>query len=144
MGSAAGPQIQVTFEVDVEGLLSVRAEDLVTGSENKIVIEGSSNLGEEEVQKLVEDFEKNSEGDRVILEQYRARDNFLRVSSEIKTMTASGELTGSDRDDAEGLIDALRQLMRAGAFDPEDVPEAQEKVSRLEAIAAAVKAKGST
>lgn len=144
MGSAAGPQIQVTFEVDVEGLLSVRAEDLVTGSENKITIEGSSNLKEEEVQKLVEDFEKNSEGDRVILEQYRARDNFLRVSSEIKTMTASGELTGSDRNDAEGLIDALRQLMRAGAFDPEDVPEAQEKVSRLEAIAAAVKAKGST
>jgi molecular chaperone DnaK len=138
MGSAAGPQIQVTFEVNVEGLLSVRAEDLVTGSENKVIIEGSSNLKEEEVQKLVEDFEKNSEGDRVILEQYRVRDNFLRVSAEVKKMIASGKLTDGDRKNAEGLMDELRKFMQTGVFDSKNIAKAQAKVSRLESVASRV------
>ena len=81
---ARKPQIQVTFEINVEGLLSVTAVDLMTESENRVSIEGSSNLKEEEVQQLAEEFENNSEGDRVILEQCRVRDNFLRVSDQVK------------------------------------------------------------
>ena len=85
----------------MEGLLSVKALDLTTGSENKVSIEGSSNLRENEVQKLVEEFEKNSEGDRVVLEQYRVRDKFLRVSAEVKKTIYSKNLKGDGKETAK-------------------------------------------
>jgi len=137
MAPAGKPQIQVTFEINVEGLLSVTAVDLMTGSENRVSIEGSSNLKEEEVQQLAEEFENNSEGDRVILEQYRVRDNFLRVSAQIKKMIASGELGEEEKKSAEDLINSARDLMRPGEFAADKIKEAQEKVSQLERIASA-------
>lgn len=58
------PQIEVTFDVDVNGILSVSAKDKATGKENSIRIEGGSNLTEEEIQKMREEAEANAESDK--------------------------------------------------------------------------------
>jgi molecular chaperone DnaK len=127
---AGTPQIEVTFEVDVEGLLSVKAVDLVTGSQKRVSIEGSSNLDEAEVRRLVEEFEKNSEGDRVVVSELRARDTFLKASSKVKEKISSGEIDEEARKTAEDLMDQIRDLIASKNLD-----EVWGKLSQLEMIA---------
>jgi molecular chaperone DnaK len=114
---AGTPQIEVTFEVDVEGLLSVKAVDLVTGSQKRVSIEGSSNLDEAEVRRLVGEFEKNSEGDRVVVSELRARDTFLKASSKVKEKISSGEIDEEARKTAEDLMDQIRDLIASKNLD---------------------------
>jgi molecular chaperone DnaK len=136
MGPAGTPQIEVTFEVDVEGLLSVKAVDLVTGSEKRVSIEGSSNLDEAEVRRLVEEFEKNSEGDRVAVSEVRARDSFLKASSEVKKKIASGDIEEEVQKTAEDLMNETRELIASqGSLDEEGTARMWGKISELEAIA---------
>ena len=58
------PQIEVTFDIDANGITHVSAKDLATGNEQKIVIKSSSGLGDEEIKKMVRDAEVNAEDDR--------------------------------------------------------------------------------
>ncbi len=58
------PQIEVTFDIDANGILNVNAKDLGTGKEQKIVISGSSNLSKEDVEKMKKESEKNAEEDK--------------------------------------------------------------------------------
>ncbi|MFN7427725.1 MAG: molecular chaperone DnaK [bacterium] len=67
------PQIEVTFDIDANGILHVSAKDKATGKENKIKIQASSGLTEEEIQRMVKDAEANAEEDKKILELVTAR-----------------------------------------------------------------------
>jgi molecular chaperone DnaK len=67
------PQIEVTFDIDANGILHVSAKDKATGKENKIKIQASSGLNEEEIQRMVRDAETHAEEDRVALELVNAR-----------------------------------------------------------------------
>ncbi|AQS51199.1 molecular chaperone DnaK [Paenalcaligenes hominis] len=67
------PQIEVTFDIDANGILNVSAKDKGTGKENKITIKASSGLSEEEVQRMVADAEAHAEDDRRIAELATAR-----------------------------------------------------------------------
>ena len=58
------PQIEVTFDIDANGILHVSAKDKATGKENKITIQASSGLSEEEIQKMVQDAEAHAEEDK--------------------------------------------------------------------------------
>ena len=129
MAPAGKPQIEVTFEINVEGLLSVKAIDLITGSEKRVSIEGSSNLDEAKVQALVEEFENNSEGDRVALSELRARDSFLQTSSEVKKKITSGEIDEETQRTAEDLMNEIRNLIAL-----KDIDKAWEKIESLKKI----------
>jgi len=62
------PQIEVTFDIDANGILNVSAKDKATGKENKIVIKASSGLSDDEVEKMVKDAEANAEADKLTRE----------------------------------------------------------------------------
>ena len=67
------PQIEVTFDIDSNGILHVSAKDKATGKENKIKIQASSGLSEDEVQRMVKDAEAHAEEDHKAVELVTAR-----------------------------------------------------------------------
>src|SRR3981189_3850913 len=67
------PQIEVTFDIDANGILHVSAKDKATGKENKIKIQASSGLNEEEIQRMVKDAEAHAEEDKKARELIEAR-----------------------------------------------------------------------
>lgn len=69
------PQIEVTFDIDANGILNVSAKDKATGKENKIVIKAGSGLSDEEVERMVQDAEAHAEEDRQAREQVDARNH---------------------------------------------------------------------
>ena len=69
------PQIEVTFDIDANGILHVGAKDKATGKENKIKIQASSGLNEQEIQRMVKDAEAHAEDDRKTLELVNARNS---------------------------------------------------------------------
>ena len=71
--SRGTPQIEVSFDIDANGILHVGAKDKATGKENKITIKANSGLSEDEIQKMVKDAEENAEEDRKLREVVDAR-----------------------------------------------------------------------
>ena len=69
------PQIEVTFDIDANGILHVSAKDLGTGKENKIRIESSSGLSKDEIENMVKEGEANAEGDRKKKESIEIKNN---------------------------------------------------------------------
>src|SRR5882724_3094643 len=69
------PQIEVTFDIDANGILHVSAKDKATGKENKITIKASSGLTEDEINRMVKDAEEHAEDDRKLLEVVQARNH---------------------------------------------------------------------
>ena len=67
------PQIEVTFDIDANGIMHVSAKDKATGKENKITIKANSGLSEEEIQRMVKDAEANADEDKKVLELVTAR-----------------------------------------------------------------------
>ncbi|MDQ6916270.1 MAG: molecular chaperone DnaK [Pseudomonadota bacterium] len=98
------PQIEVTFDIDANGILHVNAKDKATGKENKITIKASSGLSESEIQKMVKDAEEHAEDDRKMLETVQARNHLdALVHSVQKSLTEYGEKVGADE---KGKIEA--------------------------------------
>ena len=91
------PQIEVTFDIDANGILHVSARDKATGKENKITIKANSGLSEAEIQKMVKDAEANAEDDRkrVELTNVRNQTDGL-VHSVKKALTEHGDKIGAD------------------------------------------------
>ncbi|MGB0126087.1 MAG: molecular chaperone DnaK [Rhodocyclaceae bacterium] len=91
------PQIEVTFDIDANGILHVSAKDKATGKENKIRIQASSGLSEEEVQRMVKDAEAHAEEDRKTHELVDARNQCdAMIHSVKKAMTEHGDKVGAD------------------------------------------------
>ena len=121
------PQIEVTFDIDANGILHVNAKDKATGKENKITIKASSGLSEAEIQKMVKDAEEHAEDDRKMLETVQARNHLdALVHSVQKSVTEYGDKIGADEKgkiegalkEAEGLLkdkDASKDAMEAKA-----------------------------
>src|SRR5262245_61502341 len=78
------PQIEVTFDIDANGILHVTAKDKATGKENKIKIQASSGLNEAEIQRMVKDAEAHAEEDRKQLELVNARNQLEAVVHSVK------------------------------------------------------------
>jgi len=91
------PQIEVTFDIDANGILHVSAKDKATGKENKITIKASSGLSEAEIQKMVKDAEAHAEDDRRQLEVVQARNHLdALVHSVKKSIGEYGDKVGAD------------------------------------------------
>jgi molecular chaperone DnaK len=91
------PQIEVTFDIDANGILHVSAKDKATGKENKIRIQASSGLSEEEVQRMVKDAESHAEEDRKAHELVDARNQCdAMIHSVKKALAEHGDKVGAD------------------------------------------------
>ncbi len=100
------PQIEVTFDIDANGILHVSAKDKATGKENKITIKASSGLKEEEIQRMVKDAEAHAEEDREALELVNARNQCdALIHSVKKSLKDYGEkLTADDKTKIESAL----------------------------------------
>jgi len=108
------PQIEVSFDIDANGILHVGAKDKGTGKENKITIKANSGLSEEEIQKMVKDAELNAEDDKKKVELVQARNQAEgAVHSVRKSLTEHGDkLDASEKDAIEAAIKALEEALK--------------------------------
>src|SRR4029079_15060464 len=103
------PQIEVTFDIDANGILHVGAKDKATGKENKITIKANSGLSEDEIQKMVKDAELNAEEDKKVRELADARNQGdALVHSTKKSLTEYGDkLEAGEKEKIEAAIKDL-------------------------------------
>jgi molecular chaperone DnaK len=113
--SARGmPQIEVTFDIDANGILHVNAKDKATGKENKITIKASSGLSEAEIQKMVKDAEEHAEDDRKMLETVTARNHLdALVHSVQKSLTEYGDkVDAGEKGKIEAALKEAEELLK--------------------------------
>jgi molecular chaperone DnaK len=113
------PQIEVTFDIDADGILNVSAEDKATGREQHITITASSGLADEEVEQMVKDAERFAAEDRKHKEEAEARndaDSAIYVAE--KTLREQGEKVPANvRSDVESKVSALRTTLQGKDLD---------------------------
>jgi len=118
------PQIEVTFDIDANGILHVSAKDKATGKENKIVIKASSGLSEDEIEKMVQDAEAHAEEDRKARELVEARnqaDNMIHATN--KSLKEYGDQI--DTGEKQGIEEAIKELEEAMKGDDKEAIEAK-------------------
>ena len=110
------PQIEVTFDIDANGILHVSAKDKATGKENKITIKANSGLSEEEIQRMEEDAEAHAEEDKALRELVDARNSADgMVHSVKKSMEEYGDkLEADEKTKIEEAIKDLESVVKDG------------------------------
>jgi molecular chaperone DnaK len=108
------PQIEVTFDIDANGILHVHAKDKATGKENKITIKASSGLNEEEIQRMVKDAEAHADEDKKQLELVTARNQAEALTHSIrKSLTEYGDkLDAGEKEKIEAAIKDVEGVMK--------------------------------
>lgn len=108
------PQIEVTFDIDANGILNVSAKDKATGKENKITIKANSGLTEEEIQRMVKDAELNAAEDQKMRELADSRNQGdALLHSTRKSMTEYGDkLDAADKEAIEKALGELEAVLR--------------------------------
>jgi len=104
------PQIEVTFDIDANGILNVSAKDKATGKEQKIVIKASSGLSDEEVEKMIKDAEAHADEDRLHIEMVETRNQAeAMINATEKSMSDLGDqVEAEDKTHIEAAIAALK------------------------------------
>ena len=128
--SRGTPQIEVTFDIDANGILHVGAKDKATGKENKITIKANSGLTEEEIQKMVKDAELNAEEDKKVKELAESRNQGdALVHSTKKSLTEYGDkLDAGEKEKIDASIKDLEDALKSG-----DKASIDEKIAALSA-----------
>ncbi len=108
------PQIEVTFDIDANGILHVSAKDKATGKENKIKIQASSGLSEEEIQRMVNDAEAHAEEDKKALELVTSRNQLdALIHSTHKSLKEYGEqLTADEKSAIEAALKEAEEAVK--------------------------------
>jgi molecular chaperone DnaK len=108
------PQIEVTFDIDANGILHVGAKDKATGKENKVTIKANSGLTEEEIQSMVRDAEANAEEDKRLKELAEAHNQGdALVHSTRKALTEHGDkLDAGEKEKIEAAIKDLEDVLK--------------------------------
>ncbi|HHH78144.1 MAG TPA: molecular chaperone DnaK [Thermoplasmatales archaeon] len=122
------PQIEVTFDIDANGILNVSAKDLATGKEQSITITGSTKLSDEEIERMKKEAEEHAEEDRKRKEKVEVRNNAetLAYTTE-KTLEELGDKVSADkREKAESAIKELKEAM-----EKDDIEEIKKKTEEL-------------
>jgi molecular chaperone DnaK len=116
------PQIEVTFDIDANGILHVSAKDKATAKEQKIVIKASSGLTEEEIKRMVRDAEAHAEEDKKFRElaETRNRADALLHSTDKALKDLGDKVQAADRARAESAMSDLRNVLKG---DDKDVIE---------------------
>jgi molecular chaperone DnaK len=130
------PQIEVTFDIDANGMVNVSAKDLGTGKEQKITITASSGLSKEEVDRMMRDAESHAEDDKRRREEIEARNRADQtVYAAEKMMQEMGDkLAASDKAAVQSAIDNLKSAMSAN--DTAAMNRAMEQLTQVQHKAA--------
>ncbi|VDD76011.1 unnamed protein product [Mesocestoides corti] len=132
------PQIEVTFEIDVNGILRVSAEDKGTGKKNKIVINKETNrLSPEEIERMIHDAEKFSDQDKQVKERVEARNELESFAYSVKNQVKDKESVGGKLGDEEvkiieGAADEAIQWMENNP--QAEVSEYKEQKKKIEEV----------
>jgi molecular chaperone DnaK len=124
------PQIEVTFDIDANGIVHVSAKDLGTGKEQSIKITASSGLSEEEIKKMVKDAEAHAGEDKKRKEVVEARNHLdtLIYSTEKSLKDYSGELDGAVKQDIEAALEKAKKALEGQ--DAQTIRSAADELSR--------------
>ena len=124
------PQIEVTFDIDANGIVSVQAKDKATGKEQQIRIQASGGLSDADIQKMVHEAEANAEGDKKRRELVEARNAAEGLVHQVERTLKEGEgkVSAQDRGEAEAAIAAARSALEGQ--DVEAVKSATERLSQ--------------
>ena len=108
------PQIEVTFDIDANGILHVSAKDKGTGKENKITIKANSGLSEDEIQKMVKDAELNAAEDHKKVELVQARNQADSLAHSVKkSLTEHGDkLDAAEKEKIEAAIKEVEEAIK--------------------------------
>ena len=122
------PQIEVSFDIDANGILNVSAKDKATNKEQSITIQASSGLSEEEIEKMVQDAEANAEDDKKFEELIQARNSAdTLIHGCKKTLEESADKVEADeKENIESAISALEEALKG-----EDKNDIEEKTKSL-------------
>jgi molecular chaperone DnaK len=123
------PQIEVTFDIDANGILHVSAKDKGTGKEQKITIKNATNLSEEEVEKMKQDAQLHAEEDKRKKEQVEARNQASNAAFEIeKQLKEYGDkLESADKEKIQENAKKLKELVENESASTEDLKKATEE-----------------
>lgn len=124
------PQVEVTFDIDSNGILNVTAKEKNTGKEQKITIQNSTNLSEEEVEKMKQDAEKHAEEDKRKKELIEARNHATSVAFEIeKQLKEYGDkLEAKDKEEIEENVKKLKELAAQDSATKEELDKATDEM----------------
>ena len=113
------PQIEVTFDIDANGILNVSAKDLGTGKEQKISITGSSGLSKDEVEKMQKEAEAHAEEDRKAKESIEIRNNAdnLAYQCEKQLKELGDKVDGASKKNVEDAIEKVREALKGNDAD---------------------------
>ncbi|HZG60570.1 MAG TPA: molecular chaperone DnaK [Anoxybacillus sp.] len=125
------PQIEVTFDIDANGIVHVRAKDLGTNKEQSITIKSSSGLSEEEIQRMIKEAEENAEADRKRKEAAELRNeaDHLVFTTEKTLKELEGKVDEAEVKKAQEAKDALK-----AAIEKNDIEEIRAKKNALQEI----------
>ncbi|MEA1080782.1 molecular chaperone DnaK [Marinobacter qingdaonensis] len=125
------PQIEVTFDIDANGILNVSAKDKATGKEQSIVIKASSGLNDDEIEKMVQDAEANAEEDRKFEELVQARNQGdAMVHAVRKTLSEAGDkVSDSEKESIEASIKELEEALEGS--DKDDIEAKTQKLTEV-------------
>ncbi len=124
------PQIEVTFDIDANGIVHVSAKDLGTGKEQKIRIESSSGLSEADIDKMVKEAEAHAEDDKKAREQIEAKNNAeTTVYATEKALKDYGDkITPAERSAIEDAVKELKDTLANANATAEEIKSKTEKV----------------
>jgi molecular chaperone DnaK len=113
------PQIEVTFDIDANGIVSVQAKDKATGREQQIKIKANGGLGDADIKRMVQEAEKNAESDKARRAFVEAKNQAHAMIHQVeKTMAEHGaKLSSTDRDEANAAISATRSAADGTSHD---------------------------
>ena len=132
------PQIEVTFDIDANGIVNVKAKDLGTGKEQSITITSNTNLSDDEIEKMVKEAEANKEADEKKKEEAEIRNNAdsMIFSTEKALEDLGDKVEAADKEKAEELVKELKELL-AGT----DTAKIKDKTEELSKVAMDLAAK---
>ncbi|GMW01260.1 MAG: chaperone protein DnaK [Candidatus Hydrogenedentota bacterium] len=125
------PQIEVTFDIDANGIVHVSAKDLATGKEQKIRIESSSGLSEDEIQRMVKDAEAHAQEDQDRKKRIELQNNAdAFIYSTEKTIKENGDkIDAADKTAAEAAIAKVREAL--GGEDTQAIENAMQELTAV-------------
>merc|ERR1711991_1312201 len=108
------PQIEVTFDIDANGIVKVSAKDKATGKEHQIQIKASGGLSDEDIEKMVKDAEANADSDKKKLEAIEARNNADSIvhSTEKSLKEHGAKVPKEDKDKIEKSLESLKETFK--------------------------------
>jgi molecular chaperone DnaK len=127
------PQIEVTFDIDANGILTVTARDKDTNKEQKITISGSTQLSQEEIERMIRDAEAHAEEDRRRRQQAEARNNADSMAYQLERQIRElgDQVPAHQKARAEGLIAEIRRLIKEQSSDVERLRRLTEDLQQI-------------